>query len=69
MNNNLNMNMIKKISIFLLCLSISSCSGFTSGAGLKFKTGNRVAELKDGTFIMFQKPLGKCGASVNFLEY
>lgn len=67
MNNNLNMNMIKKISIFLLCLFISSCSGFTSGAGLKFRNGSGIGEnLKDGTYVMFQKPLGKCGASIKF---
>ena len=59
--------MIKKILTLILCLVISSCAGFTSGAGLKFRTGNsRNVELKDGTFAMFQKPIGNCGASVTF---
>ncbi len=51
----------------MLCLTISSCTGFTSGAGLKLKTGNsRVAKLKDGTFVDFEKPIGRCGASIAF---
>jgi hypothetical protein len=58
--------MIKKLLTLTLCLIITSCNGFTSGAGLKFKTGNRDVELKSGTFVMFQEPLGKCGASVTF---
>ena len=62
--------MIKKILVILLCLSNSGCSGFTSGAGLKFKTENRTenrfVKLKNGTFATFQEPIGKCGASVTF---
>ena len=62
--------MIRKILTLTLCLIISSCSGFTSGAGLKFKTENRTenrfVKLKNGTFATFQEPIGKCGASITF---
>ena len=62
--------MIKKILTIILCLIISSCSGFTSGAGLKFKTENRTenkfVKLKNGTFATFQEPIGDCGSSITF---
>lgn len=58
--------MIKKLlTLLTLCFVISSCSGFTSGAGLKLKTGDNYVKL--GTkFISFEKPAGNCGGSVIF---
>jgi hypothetical protein len=57
--------MIKKLLILTLCLIISSCSGFTSGAGLKLKTGDSYVKLGNEV-ISFEKPTGNCGASVTF---
>lgn len=58
--------MIRKILTLTLCLIISSCSGFTSGAGLKLKTGDHFVKLGNEQFIVFEKPIGNCGASVIF---
>ena len=62
--------MIRKIILAILCLSISSCNGFTAGAGLKFQTENRTenrfAKLKNGMFFDFEKPAGNCGAGIIF---
>ena len=57
--------MIKKLLTLTLCLIISSCSGFTSGAGLKLKTGDSYVKLGNEV-ISFEKPAGNCGASVVF---
>ena len=57
--------MIKKLLTLTLCLIISSCSGFTSGAGLKLKTGDSYVKLGNEV-ISFEKPTGNCGASVVF---
>lgn len=70
---------MKKISILILCLILSSCGGFTEVAGLKFKkevnskthggnpgfTGD-VVKLNSVTTVAFERPIGKCGASVSF---
>jgi hypothetical protein len=59
--------MIKKLFILTLCLILSNCIGFNSAAGLKFRTGDeRVAELKNGIFIDFERPIGSCGVKVIF---
>jgi hypothetical protein len=59
--------MIRKLLILTLCLTISGCIGFNTATGLKFKTGDdRVVELKNGTFISFEKPIGNCGVRIIF---
>jgi hypothetical protein len=71
--------MIKKISLIILCLSISSCGGFTYVAGLKFKKevgakthgGNPgftsdTTKLSNGIIIGFDRPIGKCGGGLTF---
>ena len=71
--------MIRKIILILLCLSISSCGGFSVVSGLKFKkavkaetnAGNAsftddVVTLKNEKFISFNRPIGKCGAGITF---
>ncbi len=71
--------MIRKLFTLTLCLIISSCGGFSVGAGLKFKkkvdakthagnpgfTGDGVA-LDISTGVVFERPIGKCGANVTF---
>ncbi len=57
--------MIKKTLTFVLCLVIFNCSGFTSGAGLKLKTGNNYVKFGKEV-ISFEQPAGKCGANVIF---
>jgi len=72
--------MINKLLILTLCLILSSCGGISVVAGLKFKSsvdtgpeagGNPnslsdVAKLGNGKFIIFERPIGKCGAGVTF---
>jgi hypothetical protein len=58
--------MIKKLLTLTLCLIISNCIGFNSAAGLKFKTGDKVVKLKNGTFVTFERPIGNCGTKVTF---
>ena len=71
--------MIKKLLTLTLCLIISSCSGFTKVAGLKFKKevgaetngGNAsftedIIKLRNNIIISFKRPIGKCGEGVTF---
>ena len=72
--------MIRKLLILTLCLIVSSCGGISIVAGLKFKSsvdigpdtgGNPnslsdAAKLSNGKFIIFERPIGKCGGGVNF---
>jgi hypothetical protein len=58
--------MIRKLVIFILCLTLSSCIGFNSATGLKFKNESETIKLKNGTFVNFEKPIGNCGVKVIF---